>query len=113
MYNYYKILTQQIAVSSALFIVELQADCPVYAGHFPDNPVAPGACNLEMIRECAGIALGHEVRIKQIKQCKFKQRLQPKEGMQLVVQIDWKENQINSTVSNDGQIAMLLKMSVE
>lgn len=110
MVNYYKILAQQIAASSAEFTIELQPDCSVYEGHFPNNPVAPGACNLEMVRECASIALGHELRIKQIKQCKFKQVLQPKQAIQLIIHLYWDENQINVTMANDNQVTMTLKM---
>jgi 3-hydroxyacyl-[acyl-carrier-protein] dehydratase len=31
--------------------VELNADHPVYRGHFPDSPIAPGVCVVQMIKE--------------------------------------------------------------
>ena len=31
--------------------VELKPDHPVYKGHFPDIPVAPGVCLIQMIKE--------------------------------------------------------------
>jgi 3-hydroxyacyl-[acyl-carrier-protein] dehydratase len=31
--------------------VELNADHPVYKGHFPDAPIAPGVCVIQMIKE--------------------------------------------------------------
>ena len=30
--------------------VELNPQHPVYKGHFPDMPVAPGVCNIQIIR---------------------------------------------------------------
>ena len=31
--------------------IELNADHPVYKGHFPDSPIAPGVCVIQMIKE--------------------------------------------------------------
>lgn len=34
------------------FRVRLDAAHPIYAGHFPGNPVLPGVCTLQIVREC-------------------------------------------------------------
>lgn len=110
MINYYKIIKQNIQPSKAEFIVELQADCPVYEGHFPGNPVAPGACNIEMIRECASIALGKEVRIAQMKVCKFLMLLQPQNQKELTLQLSWTESNCTAIILANDTIAVQLKM---
>lgn len=56
---------------NAVFHCTLLADCDVYRGHFPDNPVSPGVCNIEMIKECAMMLTGQRLVIKGIKQCRL------------------------------------------
>jgi len=33
------------------FKLRLEATHPIYQGHFPDNPITPGVCSLEMMTE--------------------------------------------------------------
>ena len=56
---------------NAVFHCELLADCDVYRGHFPEKPVSPGVCNIEMIKECAMELIGSKLLIKTIKQCRL------------------------------------------
>ncbi len=56
---------------NAVFHCTLLADCDVYRGHFPGNPVSPGVCNIEMIKECAMMLTGQRLVIKGIKQCRL------------------------------------------
>ena len=46
-------------------------DCDVYRGHFPGNPVCPGVCNIETIKECAMMLTGKKLLISTIKQCRL------------------------------------------
>ncbi|MGN1248330.1 MAG: hypothetical protein ACI4UO_07050 [Paludibacteraceae bacterium] len=57
MLNYYHILSSDITSEEGMFRVALNADCEVYQGHFPGEPVCPGVCNIQMIKECAEIVL--------------------------------------------------------
>ena len=41
----------------------------MYQGHFPGQPVCPGVCNIQTIKECASLLTGKELRISSIKQC--------------------------------------------
>ncbi len=62
---------ERITANDAVFLCELKADCDVYRGHFPDKPVSPGVCNIEMIRECAEMLIGQDLLIDTIKQCRL------------------------------------------
>ncbi len=53
MLNYYHILSSDITSDGGMFRVSLNADCEVYRGHFPGEPISPGVCNIQMIKECA------------------------------------------------------------
>lgn len=56
---------------SGVFTVDILPDCNVYAGHFPGNPVCPGVCNMETIKECACHLLDKPLTIETIKQCRL------------------------------------------
>lgn len=55
----------------AVFRVALLPDCEVYKGHFPGNPVSPGVCNIETIKECAMLLTGKRLVIDTIRQCRL------------------------------------------
>lgn len=70
--KFYQVLSVQTAsANEAVYEVELCADCEVYEGHFPGRPVSPGVCNIEMIKECACLLTGQDLRITTIKQCRL------------------------------------------
>lgn len=112
MENYYRILSQAIGDNSAEFTIELCDDCPVYAGHFPGNPIAPGACNIEMVRECASIALNRDVRIAEIKLCKFLRIIRPSSNETLSLSLKFESNKLKTTVSVGEELAIQLNMII-
>ena len=57
MLTYYHILSSEITTDARVFRVALNADCEVYQGHFPGEPVCPGVCNIQMIKECTEMLL--------------------------------------------------------
>ena len=59
MLTYYHILSSEITADEGVFRVALNADCEVYQGHFPGEPISPGVCNIQMIKECAERCLGY------------------------------------------------------
>lgn len=70
--KYYTVLNEaRTDEQNAVFHCELKADCDVYRGHFPEKPVSPGVCNIEMIKECVMVLTGKSLIIKTIKQCRL------------------------------------------
>ena len=98
MTNYYSIQSQQIGVAEAHFTLLLNPACEVYKGHFPTHPIAPGACSLEMIRQCACLALGEDVRFVHIKQCKYLMPLEPSIHCDLNLTLTWDETALSAVM---------------
>lgn len=69
--SYYKIIGRSGEGLDAVFRVALLPDCEVYKGHFPGNPVSPGVCNIETIKECAMLLTGKRLLIDTIRQCRL------------------------------------------
>lgn len=69
--NYYKIAGRNTTGRETTFRIVLLPDCDVYRGHFPGNPVCPGVCNVQVIKECAALLAGKPLSIGAIRQCRF------------------------------------------
>ncbi len=75
--NYYTIIDRVAHADGVMFTVALNPDCKVYEGHFPQGPVSPGVCNIQMLLECAAIVAGKTLRLTQIKQCRLTTLITP------------------------------------
>ena len=53
------------------FSVQTNATHPIYKGHFPSQPVTPGACLLQMAQELLGLAFGRQMRLVRLTNLKF------------------------------------------
>lgn len=59
--------------------VELNPDSVVYRAHFPQEPVTPGVCLLQMVSACLENALDRKVVLDSAKNVKFMTVVSPKE----------------------------------
>lgn len=71
--NYYTLLGEERqGESSATFHISLLSDCDIYRGHFPGNPVCPGVCNMQTVKECAEKLTGKPLQVATVRQCRLK-----------------------------------------
>lgn len=57
--------------------LQLMAEHPLYKGHFPEQPVVPGVCIMQMIKECVSDILGRELQYQYVSSCKFLLAIDP------------------------------------
>ena len=69
--NYYRIKNIQRDDRDCIVAVKILPDCNIFNGHFPGNPICPGACSIEIIRECACLLTGWKLTVSSIRQCRF------------------------------------------
>jgi len=62
----------------AVTILNLQH--PVFGGHFPGNPVVPGVCQVQMVRELVAKALEIPVKLYESDNIKFLSMINPVEN---------------------------------
>lgn len=55
-------------------------DHVIFKAHFPDDPIVPGVCTLEIIRQLVTEVVGGEIRIPTVKNMKFLNLMTPAEG---------------------------------
>jgi 3-hydroxyacyl-[acyl-carrier-protein] dehydratase len=71
------------AQQNYLAVVSLIASHPIYQGHFPGNPVVPGVCQVQMVKELVEKAVQHSVKLAESDNIKFLAMINPLEHPQL------------------------------
>ena len=103
---YYIIKNQQTTESTTLFDVMLLPECSVYKGHFPGMPVAPGVCNIHMIKECVERMAEKPLLLESMAKCKFITMITPDQHRELQIHIVSTESEdnrlkVSATISRD------------
>ena len=96
--NFYKITDIIKEENSSIFKVELNPSHSIYKGHFEEQPIVPGVCTLQIIKECAEKVANKELFYSYISSCKFLSLIDPQINKLLEINITLKEideNQIS------------------
>lgn len=103
--DYFRIDSCAEADGESLLRVTLLPDFCAYEGHFPGNPVSPGVCNIQMIRECAEILTGKRLFLGYIAQCRMSAVITPLTTPQLLIRIRISETDgvygVHATISDE------------
>ncbi len=69
-------------------IIELNPAHDVFKGHFPNNPVTPGVCMLQILKELTQQATNTNLFIKECSNVKFMALINPEVNAVLAITID-------------------------
>lgn len=73
--------------------VTVNAHHRIFEGHFPGQPVLPGVCQLQMVKELLERATGQTLFLSEAGNCKFLQMIDPTQTNVLVITIDYKKEE--------------------
>ncbi|MDH6251319.1 3-hydroxyacyl-[acyl-carrier-protein] dehydratase [Chryseobacterium sp. H1D6B] len=94
--------------------ITLNKDHEIFKGHFPGNPVTPGVCMMQIVKELTEEFTGSSLFLKSASNVKFMAIINPFETPDLTLQLDITDSgdeiKVKNTTSFGGTIA--LKMSV-
>ena len=96
------------------FVIALDTEHGIFKGHFPDNPVMPGVCFLQMIIDCVGIIVKYPVKIYYLSVIKFLGIVRPSFDKEL--EIDFYLNEellLKATVKSFERTVMSCKMNLK
>lgn len=73
--------------------VEIQLDInhPIYTGHFPNNPITPGVCLLQIVIELFSMLVGSEMTMHSSKSIKFVNIVRPDQCPRISYLLDWEQ----------------------
>lgn len=76
--DFYTIIDIKSSASSHAIQVRLNADHKIYEGHFPNQPVVPGVCTMQLVKECVEKIKNVTLCYSQVQTCKFLSVINPK-----------------------------------
>ncbi|MEI7490966.1 MAG: 3-hydroxyacyl-ACP dehydratase [Bacteroidota bacterium] len=97
------------------YIVSLSLDGShdIFRGHFPGNPVLPGVCQVEMVREAAEEISGKKLMLIQASQVKYLALINPSANKQLSMSLKFTEagqDEIDVTAEISSGETVFMKM---
>lgn len=107
----YTISNWQHTGESFTCTVNYDAAHPIFEGHFPGQPVVPGVCTMDMIKEMLQTALDKKLLLRTTGQVKFLQLILPDVQPEVVVTWQTSDTGYNVTASLKANDAFLFKMN--
>lgn len=90
----YNIVESQTSKEDAIFSIRFDDSHPIFAGHFPGNPIVPGACLVQIAEELLSIQLAQTIHFKSISHLKFHKPITPE------MEIAFKLSESNVVIGN-------------
>lgn len=69
--------SEKLTDSKYIFWIVLQAQHPIFEGHFPNNPVTPGVCMLQIVKELSENITRDPLFLRQATNVKFMALINP------------------------------------
>lgn len=89
--EYYKLLNQTETEEKLNYQIQLNANHPVYGGHFPGQPVMPGVVQVEIVSDLISNTLGEQLLLKRARRIKFLNIIDPNLLKQMKISIAYKK----------------------
>ena len=88
----YKVIKQSATNNSLNVRMKLNEKHPIFAGHFPEQPVMPGVCMVQIVKELLTQQLNEKVNLKQSRNMKFLSVIDPRMQQEVNLAIDYRKN---------------------
>lgn len=112
----YEILERRNTAEGTLFSIELNGGHPVYQAHFPNMPITPGVCLVQICKELAETIIGVPSHIESVKNVKFISVLAPDDAspVNILISLDKTARccSIKALISRDEEIYAKISMEI-
>jgi len=88
--DFFTISSQEHANGTIHALVRINRDHPIFEGHFPGQPVVPGVCMLQIVREVMELQLTERLFIAEADNIKFLTVINPDQHSQIQLSISYK-----------------------
>lgn len=68
-------------------IISLNAEHPIFKGHFPEQPVLPGVCMMQMVKEVMEVYTEKKIRLLKARELKFLSVIDPVEHSSIQMEL--------------------------
>jgi 3-hydroxyacyl-[acyl-carrier-protein] dehydratase len=97
--NFYTIKSKHIDGTTAKYTLSFNGEHPVYAAHFPNNPITPGVCLIQICKELTEKMLCKPLFLQTVKNVKFLKIITPNEIENIDVSLSVIQSELEYKVS--------------
>jgi 3-hydroxyacyl-[acyl-carrier-protein] dehydratase len=90
--SFYTVVNNQSNGSSVNALLELNPEHHIFDGHFPQIPVVPGVCMMQMVKELVEDFTGQRLRLSKAEHLKFLTIIDPRQNKLVEVDISIHSN---------------------
>lgn len=91
--NFYTVCDYTPGDQAVQALISINPEHEIFKGHFPGQPVVPGVCMVQIVKELVEESTGKKLLLSKGHQIKFLQLLVPSQEDRLEVHISWKEEE--------------------
>jgi 3-hydroxyacyl-[acyl-carrier-protein] dehydratase len=99
--DFFHIKTLQTVGNTVKVLLEINPAHAIFEGHFPGQPVVPGVCLMQMVKEIAEKVLGKETRLVKADQVKFLAPLVPAENQPLQMELKFRARENPTSINSE------------
>ena len=104
--DFFFITDQELATNKIKARIRFSPEHKIFKGHFPDAPVVPGVCMVQIVREVLESAVKSKFRIKSADNIKFLSVLNPRQNTEVNLEITYTEEStgvlVNATIFDEN-----------
>ena len=101
--DFYTCQDSQVGEQEISCRIVFNGEHAIFKGHFPRNPVVPGVCMMEMVKELLQEQVHESLMLRSTGNVKFLQLITP--DVQPVIKIEWKQNEAGYAVKASINLA--------
>lgn len=75
--NLYNIINKETDGEVTTYTISLIPSCAIYAAHFPEMPITPGVCQIQIVKELLEDCLNKALAFQGVRNAKFVSVLSP------------------------------------
>lgn len=89
--DFYSIINANKDAGQYSALLRLNADHAILKGHFPGNPIVPGVCMVQILKELAEGSIGKSLQLDNAPMIKFLALLQPTQHPEILASVQYNE----------------------
>ena len=98
--DFYKINNLEVDKNLATANITINKEHDIFKGHFPGNPVTPGVCMMQIIKELTEQIVEKKLMMQTSSNIKFMAIINPEKTPDLVLTLDIRETETGYKVKN-------------
>lgn len=112
--DFFRVVSKECTDELIRFKVRMNSEHPIYKAHFPDNPITPGVCLLQIATELLEGKMGQRLSLLKLTRMKFRHVVRPGDELWFVYSnMEMEENVLRVRVNIDGDDINYAQMFIE